>query len=139
MSRRSPTASTDYGERVLALALAAALLVPKPHVVALRVRAQQRDGVRGPVRREDVAAAECGCERRQAETRAELEDPEAGQVPLADETGKCDAARPELGPVRQELVLVERRFVYQLVGARRARERHLPACELECLVDQRAA
>ena len=35
--------------------------------------------------------------------------------------GERDAARPELGPVRQELVLVERRLVDQLVGARRPR------------------
>jgi hypothetical protein len=35
---------------------------------------------------------------------------------------ECQAARPQLGPVRQELLLVERRLVDQLVGARRAED-----------------
>jgi hypothetical protein len=33
-----------------------------------------------------------------------------------------EAARPELGPVRQELILVERSLVDQLLGARRAED-----------------
>jgi len=52
------------------------------------------------------------------------------------------AARPELGPVRQELLLVERRVVDQLVGARRTEDREAqPVSELDLVLDevQRAA
>jgi len=35
---------------------------------------------------------------------------------------KRETARPELGPVRQELLLVESRLVYQLIGARRTED-----------------
>jgi hypothetical protein len=36
--------------------------------------------------------------------------------------GEREAARPELGPVRQKLFLVERSLVDQLLGARRAED-----------------
>ena len=48
-----------------------------------------------------------------------------------------EAARPELGPVRQELLLVERRLVDQLVGARRAEDLEASARpELDLLLDE---
>ena len=57
-------------------------------------------------------------------------------------TSESDAARPELGPVGQELLLVEGRLVDQLVGARRAQDLEAqPVSELDLLLDevQRAA
>jgi hypothetical protein len=49
---------------------------------------------------------------------------------------ESEAARPELGPVRQELLLVERRFVDQLLGARRPQNRDPEAGnELDLLFD----
>ena len=53
-----------------------------------------------------------------------------------------EAAWPELGPVRQELLLVERGLVDQLVGARRTEDLEAQAVpELNLLLDevQRAA
>jgi hypothetical protein len=47
-----------------------------------------------------------------------------------------EAARPELGPVGQELLFVERRLVDQLLGARRAQNREPKAgAELDLLLD----
>ena len=108
-------------------------------MVPLSVRAQQRDRIVGPVGGEDVGTEERCSKRGQAEPRAELDDPCALEPERLDETGERNATRPELRPVRQELFLVERRLVDQLVGARRAQERERPACELELLLDQRAA
>src|SRR4051794_18136049 len=109
------------------------------HMVSLGVRAEERDRVVGPIGREDVGAAKrCG-KRGQAEPRAELDDPRAIERKRLDEATERDAARPELRPVRQELLLVERGLVDQLVGARRTQERQRPAGELELLLDQRAA
>ena len=63
----------------------------------------------------------------------------AAQVELRYDLGERDAARPELGPVRQELVLVERLLVDQLIRVRRPQERDAPPGELECLLDQSVA
>jgi hypothetical protein len=52
---------------------------------------------------------------------------------------KRDTAAPELGPVRQELVLVERLLVDQLVRIRWPQQRDLPASEVERVFDQSAA
>jgi hypothetical protein len=50
--------------------------------------------------------------------------------------GKRDSARPELGPVRQELLLVERRLVDQLLCTRRPEDRQPKAgAELDLLLD----
>ena len=54
-----------------------------------------------------------------------------------DVTCEGEAARPELGPVRQELFLVERRLVDQLVGARRTEDLETqPVPELDLLYDE---
>ena len=48
-----------------------------------------------------------------------------------------EAARPELRPVRQELLLVERRLVDQLLGARRTEDLEAQAVpELDLLLDK---
>jgi hypothetical protein len=63
----------------------------------------------------------------------------AAQLEPGDDLGECDPARPELRPVRQELVLFERLLVDQLVGARRSQQRELPPGDLDALLDQSAA
>ena len=70
--------------------------------------------------------------------------PSSSDAPVAhverrDDLGERDAARPQLRPVRQKLVLVERVLVDELVGVRRPQQRHAPAGELERLLDQSAA
>ena len=59
---------------------------------------------------------------RQPQPAAQLQDSHPLQLPRRDVTGEGEAARPELGPVRQELLLVERRFVDQLLRARWAKD-----------------
>jgi hypothetical protein len=111
-------------------------LGPQRDAVALCVRAQERDGVVRPVGGENLGAADRGRERRQAETRAELENAPAGELEPAEDGGERDAARPELRPVGQELVLVERLLVDELVRARRPQQRQLTARDLDDLLDQ---
>jgi len=108
-------------------------------VVALGVRAQERDRVLCPVGRENLGAAERGGEGRQAEAGAELEDAEAAHVDRRDVLGKGNPARPQLGPVRQELLDCERLLVDQLFGARRTEQGQRPTGENELLFDQSAA
>ena len=81
---------------------------------------KQRDGVVCPVGREDVGAPERCRERGQPEAGAELEHAHGREVERRRRARERDPARPELRPVRQELVIVERRLVDQLVRARRA-------------------
>jgi hypothetical protein len=77
------------------------------------------------------------CERRQPEAAAELENAQPRQLPCGDVAGEREAARPELGPVGQELLLVERRLVDELLRARRPEDRQGQAPrELDLLVDQ---
>jgi hypothetical protein len=108
-------------------------------VVPLGVRAEERDRILCPIGREHVRASEGRGKRRQAEARAELEDSNAREIAGTDDVSEGDAARPELRPVGQELVLVEGALVDQLVGARRPQQGDLPACDLDDVFDQRAA
>jgi hypothetical protein len=108
-------------------------------VIPVGVRTQERDRVLRPVGGERVGAAKCRSERRQAEPRTELEHAGAAQVARADDSGQSQTARPELGPVGQELVVVEARLVDQLVCARRTKQCQRPAGELELELDQSAA
>ena len=89
----------------------------KSDPVSSGVQPQQLDRIVRPVRREHIGAGERGGEGRQPEPGAELENPGAAEVEAADRPRERDAARPELGPVRQEFLLVERLLVDQLVGA----------------------
>jgi hypothetical protein len=61
------------------------------------------------------------------------------QVERFDHTGERDAARPELRPVREELIDDERLLVDQLLRTRRTEQRQPPAGELDLLLDQREA
>jgi len=105
-------------------------------VIAGGVRGEQRDGILGPIGREHVGAAQRGRERRQAETGAELEDARAGKVAGRHVLRQRDAARPQLGPVRQELFLREDALVDQLLGARRTQQRQRPPGDEELVLDQ---
>jgi hypothetical protein len=96
-------------------------------VISIGVRAEQCNRIVGPVGGEDVGAEERRSERGQSEARAELDDALPFEVERLDGSRKHDPTRPQLGPVGQELVGVERRFVDQLVGARRTQERQRPS------------
>jgi aryl-alcohol dehydrogenase-like predicted oxidoreductase len=104
-------------------------------VVSAGVQPEQLDGILRPVGREHVGAPERGCKRRQTKPCSELEHTRASQVERADRLGEHDPTGPELGPVRQELLLVERRLVDQLVGARRPHEDDLATRELDGFLD----
>jgi hypothetical protein len=108
-------------------------------VISRGVRAKERDRVLGPVGCEDVGTSKRSRERGQPEARAELDDAPTRDVERPDDARQRDPARPELGPVREELLLVEGGLVDQLVGARWAQERQRPPRELDLLLDQRAA
>ena len=105
--------------------------------VALGIPPQQLDRFLRPVGREHLAAAERRGERRQPEAATELENPQTLQVATGDVTRESETARPELGPVRQELLLVECRLVDQLLRARRADDLEPQAGrELDLLFDE---
>ena len=104
--------------------------------VALGILPEQSDRVLRPVRREHLGTTKRRRERRQPEATAELEHPTCAQLEARDMAGKRDSARPELGPVRQELLLVERRLVDQLLCTRRPEDRQPKAgAELDLLLD----
>src|SRR4051794_8973307 len=94
--------------------------------VPLGVLAQERDRILGPVRRDHRRPAGSRDERGDAEPAAELDEPEATHV--RQRLGERGRRRPELGPVRQELVLRERVLVDQRLGRFGAQqvELHLP-------------
>ena len=98
---------------------------------------QQLDRVLGPVRRQDVGGAKSGGESRQPEPAAELENPPPAELPRGDMARESKTARPELRPVRQELLLVERRLVDQLLGAGRTEDLDAQAGrELDLVLDE---
>ena len=106
--------------------------------VAIGVPLQQPDCILGPVGREHLGAAARRRERRQPEPAAELEDTEPSQLTRRDMASEREAARPELGPVGQELLLVEGRLVDQLLGTGRAQYLEAqPVPELDLLLDER--
>jgi hypothetical protein len=73
----------------------------------------------------------------QAEAAPELENPQAAHLARGDLPRESQSARPELGPVRQELLLVERRLVDQPLGARRTENLETQAVpELDLLLDK---
>ena len=105
--------------------------------VPLGVAAQELDRVLRPVGREHLRTAQRRGERGQAEAAAELHDTPPAQLEARDVAREGEPARPQLGPVGQELLLVERRLVDQLVGARRPQDREpQPGGELDLLLDE---
>src|SRR5665213_1808434 len=106
----------------------------QPDPVPPGVQPQQLDGIVCPVRREHVGANQRGRERREPEPCSELDDLRAAQLEGGNGRRERDAARPELGPVGQELLVVERFFVDQLVSAGRAQQCQGVPCELDGLL-----
>jgi hypothetical protein len=105
--------------------------------VPLGVAAEELDRVLGPVGREHLRAAERDRQRRQAEAAAELDDALPVQLEAGDVTREGEPARPELGPVGEKLLLVERRFVDELLGARRPQDGEpQTGCELDLVLDE---
>ena len=105
--------------------------------VTVGVPPQQVDRVVRPVGRQDVGATECSGEGGQPEPAAELENPQAPYLARGEVPREGQSARPELGPVGQELLLVERLLVDQLLGARRAEDLETQAVpELDLLLDE---
>jgi hypothetical protein len=111
----------------------------KLDAIARGVVAQECDRVVGPVGCESRRSPDCSRERGQSEAGAELEHAPAVELHLLDNACEREPARPQLGPVGQELVLGERLLVDELVGARRPQDGQLPAGELEAFLDQSAA
>jgi hypothetical protein len=76
-------------------------------------------------------------QRRQPEAAAELDRPQAVQLAPGDVAGEREPTRPELGPVRQEFLLIEGGLVDQLVCARRTEDRQAQVGgELDLLLDE---
>lgn len=108
----------------------------KEDAVQLRVPPQQLYRVLCPVRCEDLGPAQSCRERRQTQAAPQLDDSQSAQLAGSHVAGESKSARPELGPVRQELLLVERRLVDQLLRARRTQDRQPQAgAELDILFD----
>ena len=84
---------------------------------------QELHGLGRPVRREHLGTGERRRERRQPQAAADFEHPPAVVRQADDVTGERDPARPELGPVRDELVLPEAILVDQALGVVRAGDR----------------
>ena len=99
---------------------------------------EQLDRLLRPVGRENLTAAERCRERRETEPAAELEHFPAAELEARYMPGESEAAGPQLRPVREELLFVERRLVDQLLGARRPEDRKAQARpELDPLLDER--
>ncbi len=105
-------------------------------VVALRVGLRHRDRLRRPVGGEHAAAGERGGDARQPEAAAELERPRSLQRPAADRPRQRERARPQLGPVREELLLLERVLVEQRLGIARPQQPQVAAVERDDLLDE---
>jgi hypothetical protein len=105
-------------------------------VVSIRVATQESDCLLRPVRREDVGAAERSSERRQTEPAAELEHSPPCELKPGDVTRERKPTRPQLGPVWEELVLVECGLVDERLGVRRPQDRQPQAFgELDVFLD----
>ena len=104
--------------------------------VARRVVAQQLDRLRRPVGREHAPARERGGEARQPEPAAQLQRARAVQRAHRDAPRQRDAARPQLRPVGQELLVLEGVLVDQRLGVARAQDAEVAAGEHDRLLDQ---
>ena len=89
----------------------------------------QRQRLRSPVRRNHVGPDERRSERREREATAELEHARTREVEPCDVAGEGDTARPEVGPVGEELVLLEAALVDQALGILRPREDELASAD----------
>src|SRR4051794_1127030 len=94
--------------------------------VPFGVPAQQSDRVLGPVRRDHLRPTRGRNERGHSEAATELDDAQAAH--LRQRLGERERGRPQLGPVRKELVVCEGVLVDQRLRHVRAQQRelHLP-------------
>jgi hypothetical protein len=107
------------------------------HVVALRVVVQQLQRGPRPVRGQDPAAGARRDDARQTEAAAQLHDARPAQRPAVERTGQRDAAGPELGPVREELVLLrERPLVDERLGVARAQDLEVVTAQRDRLLHE---
>jgi hypothetical protein len=84
---------------------------------------------------QSVRAGQRGGDAREAEPAAELEHAHAAQRARRERAGERDAARPELGPVRQVLLALERLLVEQVLAVARADDGEPPPAERHRLLD----
>jgi hypothetical protein len=104
--------------------------------VPLGVSRRDLDGVGRPIGREHVRAPESRDDARQAEATAELEHSEPVDVEAHDLPSERDRRRPQLCPIGQELLVLERFFVEQGVGDARPKQRDPPPTDADDLLDQ---
>jgi hypothetical protein len=88
------------------------------------LRGEQLERLLRPVGREHLPTARGRDEARDAEAAAELDDAPAAQA-RRQRLGERQPGRPELRPVRQELLLREDVLVDQRLRVRRAEQREL--------------
>ena len=103
--------------------------------VARRVLAQQLDRVLGPVDRRHRGPARGRDERRHAEPAAELDHREPVD-PRSAARGRARVRRPQLRPVRHELVPGEGLLVDQLLRLARPQQRELDLADTDLLLDE---
>ncbi len=87
-----------------------------------RVAFEQLDRGRGPVRRQHVAAGPGRDERRDAKSAAELVHVASAHAHADERVGEREGARPQLGPVGQELLVLEGVLVEQDVRVARPQD-----------------
>ena len=85
----------------------------EPEPVRRRIGGGELDRLRSPVGCEHVGARARGGKRRQREAATHLQDAPALEIELGHVPRESEPARPQLGPVGQELVLVEALLVDQ--------------------------
>ena len=101
-----------------------------------RVHGRDLEGVRGPVRRKHARTAERGDDARQREPAPELEHAEPVEIQARDRPRERDRRRPQLGPVGEELLVLERLLVEERVGDARPQESKRPLAHADPLVDE---
>ena len=74
--------------------------------------------------------------RRQPEPAAELEHAPPAQRRRADRARERDPARPQLGPVRQELLVLERLLVEQRLAVARREQAQLAPAQCDDVLDE---
>ena len=83
-----------------------------------------------------MRAAERGRERREREAAAELDDVSTGDIASGHLACEHLAARPQLSPVGQKLLVLERLLVEQRLGVARAQDRERPPGQGDLVLDE---
>jgi hypothetical protein len=93
-------------------------------------------GVGRPVGCQDAPAGERGGDARQAQAAAQLQGARAPQRAAGDVARERHSAWPQLGPVGQVLLVLERFLVEQPLAVARPQHAQLAACEGDDLLDE---